>query len=887
MAIEAGRRFGTFEVVSRLGVGGMGEVYRARDSRLGREVAIKVLPEALSRDAERLARFDREARALASLSHPNVGAIHGAEEADGVRFLVLELIPGDTLADLIDRGAMKVEEALRLACQIAGALEAAHERGIVHRDLKPANVKVTPEGRVKVLDFGLARMLAPTGESGEVARTMDGDHQTTQHGVLLGTPTYMSPEQARGQSVDRRSDVWAFGCLLYEMLTARKAFAGETITDVLAGILVREPDWHALPPDTPRALRRLLGRCLQRDRDRRLHDIADARIEMEEMLAGIAAGTVDTEPAAPLTRRRALALVSGGVALGALGAGGALTFLRGRSSSAGGGLRFNVAIPPQAPLQDVFEAYSVMGLSPDGRTLAFVGNPGRSSLWVRSLETTQSRLLPGTTNGLSPFFSPDGKWIGFFSNGMLRKTHVDTGEPQGICPAGRLRGASWGTDGRIVFAVFSGGLMAVDAVAGAPQALTTVDASRQEAHRWPDVLPDGQGVVFCAMTGNERNVAAVPAAGGEARILVQGGNCPLYVRGGFLMFARTGTLMAAPFDARSLRVTGTPVPVVEDVRMVLKGSGGAHYAVSASGALAYVPGYPRPPERTLMWVDRAGEATPVGGAERKPYLAPRLSPDGTRVAVVIEAETSDLWTYELERSTWTRLTFEGDNTQPIWSPDGRRLAFASNRDGAYQLYVVSAEGGAARQVTSGREWRFPSSFSPDGRHVACNQNSDQRAEVAVVDVDSTSPPVPLGTKARYEGNAVFSPDGAWIAYQADEGSGNQIMVTEARGGGRRWPVSGMAGSEPMWSRDGRELFFRSGTAFHAVDVQLRPEFRAGRPRRLFELTLEEGDSGLPNFDVSPDGKRFLGIQGPKTVPAPLEVVYVPDWAEELRRKLKG
>jgi serine/threonine-protein kinase len=886
MAIEAGRRFGTFEVVDRLGVGGMGEVYRARDARLGREVAIKVLPEALARDAERLARFDREARALASLSHPNVGAIHGAEEADGIRFLVLELIPGDTLGDRIDRGAMKVEEALRLACQIAGALEAAHERGIVHRDLKPANVKVTPEGRVKVLDFGLARMLAPTGDSGEVARTMDGDHQTTKHGVLLGTPTYMSPEQARGQSVDKRSDVWAFGCLLYEMLTARKAFEGETITDVLAGILVREPDWSALPADTPRGLRRLLGRCLQRDREKRLHDIADARIEMEEMLAGIAAGTVEAEPPAPLTRRRALALVGGGAAIGALGGAGAFTFLRGRSPAMGG-LRFNVAIPPQAPLQDVFEAYSVMALSPDGRTMAFVGNPGTSSLWVRSLETTQSRLLPGTTNGLSPFFSPDGEWVGFFANGMLRRTHVDKGEPQGICSAGRLRGASWGTDGRIVFAVFSGGLITVDAAAGTPQPLTTVDASRQEAHRWPDVLPGGRGVVFCAMTGNERNVAAVPAAGGDVRILVQGGNCPQYVRGGFLMFARSGTLMAVPFDTGSLRVKGTPVPVVEDVRMVVKGSGGAHYAVSASGALAYVPGYPRPPERTLMWVDRAGQAAPVAGAERKPYLAPRLSPDGTRVAVVVEAETSDLWTYELERGTWARLTFEGDNTQPIWSPDGRRLAFASNRDGAYQLYVVSAEGGASRQVTSGREWRFPSSFSPDGRHVAFNQNSDQRAEVALVDVDSSSAPVPLGTKARYEGNAVFSPDGAWLAYQADEGSGLQIMVTEARGGGRRWPVSGMAGSEPMWSRDGRELFFRGGRVFYAVDVQLRPEFRAGRPRRLFELPLEEGDSGLQNFDVSADGRRLLAVQGPTAVQAPLEVVYIPDWASELKQKLRG
>jgi hypothetical protein len=466
---------------------------------------------------------------------------------------------------------------------------------------------------------------------------------------------------------------------------------------------------------------------------------------------------------------------------------------------------------------------------------------------------------------------------------MLRKTHVETGEPQAICPAGRLRGACWGGDGRIVFAVFSGGLMAVDAMAGAPKALTTVDTARQEAHRWPDLLPDSRGVLFASVVGNDRNVVAVPAAGGDVRPLVQGGNCPKYLKGGYLLFARSGTLMAAPFDARALKLKGTPVPVVEDVRMVTKGSGGAHYAVSASGALAYVPGYPRPPERTLLWVDASGKAQPVG-AERKPYLAPRLSPDGTRLAVVIEAESSDIWTYELERGTWTRLTFEGDNTQPIWSPDGRRLAFASNRDGAYQLYVVSAEGGAARQVTSGREWRFPSSFSPDGRHVACNSNSDQKADVAIVDVD-TGALSPLGTKARYEGNAVFSPDGAWIAYQADEGSGYQILVTEAKGGGRRWPVSGAQASEPMWSPDGRQLFFRSGSAFYAADVQTRPEFRAGKPRRLFELGLEAGDSGLQNYDVSRDGSRLLAVQGPTTVQAPLEVVYVPDFAQEVAAKL--
>ncbi len=884
MAIEPGHRFGTFEVVSRLGVGGMGEVYLARDSRLGREVAIKVLPQAVARDSERLARFDREARALAALSHPNVGAIHGAEEADGIRFLVLELIPGDTLGQLIDRGALKLEEALRLACQVALAVEAAHERGIVHRDLKPANVKVTPEGRVKVLDFGLARILAPSADSGPVVATL-ADHET-QQGVLLGTPTYMSPEQARGQVVDKRSDVWAFGCLLYEMLTARKAFVGETITDVLAAILSRDPDWQALPGHTPRAVRALLARCLQRDRERRLHDIADARIEMEDVLAAIAAGPLEPDGGAPMSRRRVLVLAGGGMAAGALMGAGAFWATRPRGP-AGPRPRFNIAIPPEAPLMDVSTGASALALSPDGRTLAFISDVyGSTSLWVRSLDTTRARALPGAGDATTPFFSPDGKWVGFFANGMLRKTHVDTGEPQAIAPAGRMRGASWGADGQVVFAGFSGGLMIVDTLAGRPRPLTTVNAGSQDAHRWPDVLPGGQGVLFTVMNASEaRAVAAVPMSGGAPRVLVQDGVCPRYVRGGYIVFARKGTLMAAPFDARTLRLAGTPVPVLEDVRMVNKGSGGAHYAVSATGSLAYVPGYPRPPARTLVWIDRKGNVQPLT-QDRKAYSLPRVSPDGRRLAVEIEgAETDDLWTYDLVRGTWTRLTFEGDTVGGVWSPDGQQLAFGSNRNGVFQVFVMSADGGAARQITTGPEWRYPTGFSPDGRLVACVQQSDQKIEGVIATTDGSRPPVPLGTGARNEASPVFSPDGAWIAHAADAGDGYRVFVTDARGGGKRWAVSVGEGGEPVWSRSGREIFYRKGTQFYVVEVQAGPQFRAGRPRLLFQVPFAEEATSVANYDVAPDGSRFIAVQGPQEKDPPQEVVYVPDWSSELREKL--
>jgi serine/threonine-protein kinase len=883
MAIEAGRRLGTFEVVSRLGVGGMGEVYLARDSRLGRDVAIKVLPEGVARDAERLARFDREARALAALSHPNVGAIHGAEEAEGIRFLVLELIPGDTLGDRIGRGALKLEEALGLACQVAAAMEAAHERGIVHRDLKPANVKVTPDGRVKVLDFGLARMLAPAGESGDAIATM-ADHET-QHGVLLGTPTYMSPEQARGQTADKRSDVWAFGCLLYEMLSGRKAFVGETVTDVLAAILHRDPDWEALPAATPDAVRRLLSRCLQRDRERRLHDVADARIEMEDVLAALQAGTLEPDGAAPISRRRMLLLAGGGVAAGALmGGAGAILALRPRAGS-GPGPRYNLAIPPEAPLIDVFSGSSSLALSPDGRTLAFVGDPAAQKLWVRSLDATRARLLPGTENATNPFFSPDGKWVGFYSSGLVRRVHLDRGEPQGIANTNRMRGASWGEDGRIVFAAFSGGLMIVDTLGTRPQPLTAVAAGSDDVHRWPDVLPGGQGVVFTVMTArDEWRIAAVPMSGGAPRVLAEDGGYPRYV-GGHLVFARAGTLMAAPFDARRLRLEATPVPVLEDLRMVTKGSGYAHYAVSATGSLVYVPGYPRPPARALVWVDRKGSLTPL--SDRKPYGSPRVSPDGRRILAVIEGERDDLWTYDVARDTWARLTFDGENTSGVWSPDGQQVAFASNRNGPWQVFVMSADGGAARQITTGAEWRYPNSFSPDGKRVACMQQSDDKVEVVITSVDGSAPLQRLGTAAHFEAAPVFSPDGRWIAHLADAGDGYRVFVADARGSGRRWAVSADEGSEPAWSRNGREIFYRKGNTFYAVAVQPGPEFRAGRPRLMFDAALDQGKASVPNWDAAPDGSRFVAVQGPKDELPPLEIVYVPDWVSELRQKLRG
>jgi roadblock/LC7 domain-containing protein len=427
--------------------------------------------------------------------------------------------------------------------------------------------------------------------------------------------------------------------------------------------------------------------------------------------------------------------------------------------------------------------------------------------------------------------------------------------------------------------------MIVDTLGSRPPPLTAVAAGSDDVHRWPDVLPGGQGVVFTVMTArDEWRIAAVPMSGGAPRVVAEDGGYPRYV-GGHLVFARAGTLMAAPFDTRRLRLEATPVPVLEDLRMVTKGSGYAHYAVSATGSLAYVPGYPRPPARALMWVDRKGNLKPV--SDPRPYGSPRVSPDGRRILAVIEGERDDLWTYDVARETWARLTFDGENTSGVWSPDGQQVAFSSNRNGAWQVFVMSADGGAARQITTGAEWRYPNSFSPDGKLVACMQQSDEKVEVVIASVDGTAPLQRLGTAARFEAAPVFSPDGRWIAHLADAGDGYRVFVADARGSGRRWAVSADEGSEPAWSRNGREIFYRKGNTFYAVDVQPGPEFHAGRPRLMFEAVLDQGKASVPNYDAAPDGSRFLAVQGPKDELPRLEIVYVPDWVAELKQKLRG
>ncbi|HVS03254.1 MAG TPA: protein kinase, partial [Thermoanaerobaculia bacterium] len=722
-----------YEVVDKLGEGGMGEVYRARDTRLGREVAIKVIPEAFLADPERLGRFEREARLLASLNHPHIAAIHGVEEVEGRRFLVLELVAGETLAERLGRGPIPVEEALELARQVAEGLEAAHGKGIVHRDLKPANVKVTPEGGVKVLDFGLAKALEPEpGAAPDLSRSPTLSYQATRVGVVLGTAAYMSPEQARGKPVDRRADIWAFGCLLYQMLTARSPFGGETVTDVFAAIVTREPDWEALPRHTPRAVRRLLRRCLEKDPARRLHDVADARLELEE--AQRAGPQPEGEEEAGLRRRlrvwRGVALASGAALLGV-----AAVILLGPQPWQPAGEVVRTIVPPPAGGAFHLDPASPgpVAVAPDGRQLAYSVQEadGTVRLWVRELGQLEARPLPGTEGAAYPFWAPDGRRLAYFAGGSLRRIDLAGGPPTTLCKAPLGKGGTWSHEGVLAFAPGARtGLFLVPESGGEPTPLTELDRERGDtSHRHPRFLPDGRRFLFVArqedtlggvLSGDEHLLLVGSRDGGKPRELMKVDSNAEYAAG-HLLFARGTTLMAVPVDGRELTPSGEPFPLAEGL-VAAPGAALAVFSASDGGVLAYQTGVGGHEASILEWRDRQGNvAGTVGGAE--PYTEARLSPDGTMAAVGIAGAAHpppEIWLWDFAREVKTRFTFDpGDKCCVAWSPQGDRLAWASaGAGGRLDLYA----GSALRAEAPVLLWqdalrKFPSSWAPDGRQL--------------------------------------------------------------------------------------------------------------------------------------------------------------------------
>jgi serine/threonine-protein kinase len=905
--LAPGTRLGGYTVSSLLGVGAMGEVYRAHDPTLGRDVALKLLPESLAADPARAARFDREARLLASLSHPNIAAIYGVIHDGHTRALVLELVDGTPLDTLLAGGPLALNRALDIASQIADGLDAAHERGVIHRDLKPGNVRLTMAGLVKLLDFGIAKSVGDTEQ--QVRSTLN----LTTEGAVMGTARYMSPEQARGEIVDKRTDIWAFGCVLYEMLTAQPAFSGGSPAAVIAAILEREPRWELLPAETPSGVGRLLRRCLLKDPRRRLRDIADARTEIEDLR------NVSREalPPAPATnRRRQWAAYATWTVGGALVASIATwTLTRDTPQVRRLPSRFEIVQPPTQSLalvgSEVRDAAldRDIAISPDGRYIAY--RAGGGQLVVRALDSLDARVMAGITNVRGPFFSPDSRWIGFFDGRRLKKISIAGGPAATICPIqGDPRGASWGDDDAIVFATqdTSTGLLRVSAGGGEPTVLTMPDAAKGErAHYRPSVLPGGRGILFTIFSPQpEMNqVAVLDLETRERKIVVRGAIQPEYVDG-HLLYANERTIFAIPFDIARLAVLGVPVPVIDDLSPV-NVSAAANYAISRSGTLVYVAaaaGVPTP--RSLVWVDRKGHETVVAGAPQRLYTGLRLSPDGMRIAVSIDDQEKDIWIWDFGRGTFTRLIFDGEDRDPVWTSDNQYIVFSSRAKdtGALNLFRRLADGrGAAERLTVG-----------DNNHIAAFVDrtgilgtviSPKFAgdvvwfpleKTATADTSSgtgSSLYKPLVQTEGIDHNPALSPDGRFLAYQSNQSGPNQINVRpfpQVNTG--VWQVSTSGGTRPVWARNGRELFFLdSATTLTAVPVETSAAtFNHGNPAKVLEATYF-APSPLDNrsYDISPDGQRFLMIKEDardRSVRAVKLVVFL-DWTEELKTRMAG
>ena len=902
MALAPGSRIGSYEIAALIGAGGMGEVYRATDASLHRQVAIKVLPEALATDTERLARFDREARTLAALNHPHIAALYGLERSEGANALVMELVEGPTLADRVREGPVPMDETLRIARQIAEALEAAHERGIVHRDLKPANVKVRPDGVVKVLDFGLARVLdaAPAGDASE-SPTLTA--MASRAGVLIGTAAYMSPEQARGKPVDRRADIWAFGCVLYEMLAGRRAFEAREVSDTLAKIIEREPDYERLPATTPDSVRTLLRRCLAKDSRHRLADIADARLEIDEALASPA-----SPPVALASEPRWPAVIpwAGGIIVGGLVAL-LVTWLL-WAPRVVPVRRLSIPVPPEAS----YVAAAGLAVSPDGTQVVYVASAGGArQLYLRPLGRRDPRPVPGTEGALHPFFSPDGAWVAFFTDGpegSLKKVSLDDGELITLCLVAVPGGGTYLSDDTIVFAsavadsVTAWGLYRVPASGGQPQSLTTPDAEANEPrdlrHGWPAALPDGQGVLFSVSADpfgdadfSEAHIALWTPETGTYRTVIDDGFNARYVPSGHIVYVRDGTLMAVSFDVRRLDTTGDPFPLPEAIQTRIS-NGAASVAVSSNGTLAYVSGRDvgALPHARVVWVDRDGREEPVidEPVEAPRYL--RLSPDETKLALGIGPDNaSEIWIYDLRDRRPVQMTRGGHSVDPAWSPDSQRIAFASNRDGVFILFTMRADDSTREpEVLSGSSGgQSVGDWLPDGQTLLYWASSGTGSGIHAVSIDDGESRVLLDTPFS-ETAPRLSPDGSWLAYRSNASGRQDIWA-------RPFPdldgpvlISSSGGTQPMWARDGTFLYYLSfGGSGRLMGVPVNdrdPARPFGEPRVVLDVPVDGYPTGQGFYDVGSDG-RFLVLRlvAESQPAATSHIELVESWFEELER----
>jgi Tol biopolymer transport system component len=916
VSLQPGTRLGPYEVTGPLGAGGMGEVYRATDTRLKRQVAIKILPIALAADPDRLARFQREAEVLASLNHPQIAAIYGLEDAGGMKALVMELVEGPTLADRITQGPIPFHEALPIARQIAAALEAAHERGIVHRDLKPANIKVRDDGAVKVLDFGLAKLSDSSANSGlgtgrddpsqsptlvspvalSHSPTLQSPANVTSAGIILGTAAYMSPEQARGKNVDKRTDVWAFGAVLYEMLTGRRAFAGDDVTDVIAEVVKSTPAWDALPADVPSSVVALIQRCLEKDRNARAGDIAVARFLLAE--DGPAQTGRHISPAAGGRFVRTLPWIAAAL----LGGAGIGWLLPRNTATPQPVTHLRLDVAPAAQLVPSIArdrpSRTAVALSPDGRLVVFAGltSSGTTMLYARPLDRPEGTALSGTDGADAPFLSPDGAWIGFWSGNQLRKVAATGGPAAAICdvPGNRVWGASWSQDGTIFFSNGSN-IFRVSSGGGAPEAVTKADPARGERHLLPQTLPGDRAILYTAVAQTDWDTADVmvqPLDGGAPAVVIDGGADARYVDTGHLVYMKSGTLMAVPFDARSRQTTGTPRALIEGVMQGINApngfdeTGAGQFAVSQSGTLLYATGGINPVvQRRLVWLDRKGVEHPTM-VPAGPLLSPRLSPDNQKIVALQRrgaTRASDIWVYDVARGAATRLTFEGDQGAPVWSADGQRIIFNAAR-----LHAIAADGsGKPEQIADGAALQTPSSAGANG--IAFLQRpTPETFGIWVL------PPGGRTARLVHESRYVlrypeFSPDGNWIAYVSTESGSAEIYVQRYGGGGEKVRISTNGGAEPIWTRDGREILYRTvvdaKAQFMSVAIRFGPPFAADPPRLLLETDdLYDGTTPVRGWDVSADGQRFLMVKAlPGADQAVKSMNVVLNWTGELTR----
>lgn len=875
-----GREIGNYQFVSLLGTGGMGEVYRARDSNLKRDVAIKVLPDAFSRDAERVARFQREAHVLASLNHPHIGAIYDLKKFEDSQFLVLELVDGETLAERIARRPIPVHDALPIAKQIAEALEGAHAKAIIHRDLKPANIKVTPDGTIKVLDFGLA-------EVWETETTTPGVSDVSMMlpaslpGTIVGTAAYICPERAHGKPVDKRTDLWAFGCVLYEMLTGRPAFPGDTVSGTVAGILERDPDWRALPAATPSNVVRLLRRCLDKDPKRRLHDIADARIEIEDAISGDSLTPAETA----VVDRRPVRLLWPIVAVFSVMALIALSMLTWYMRTPPRTSRLTLATSGAAAIA-ITNGRS-LAITPDGKRVIYVGSSNQ--LFVRPLDQYDATpIFTGAAPLTWTFVSPDGQLVGFAEGNTIKKVPLSGGLAVTIAQASHTAvGATFAPEDTIIFATSdpSTGLQRMSAVGGAVATVLTrpVQAQDELDHLWPEMLPGGRAVLFTITSTRglgAARVAVLDLATRKYKVLGVGSHAH-YVPSGHLVYAAEGTLRAVPFDLNLLETRGTPAVVLP--RLVTSSQGAGSFAVAADGTLAYIdaPGA-EAAASTLTWVDREGREEALGTPPR-PYLHPRLSPDGKQVAVFIDDQGHDIWVWDVAGHTLSQRTFDpaGDQS-PVWTTDGKHLIFFSQRDGAEGLFEQSANGsGLAERLGAG----IPSSVTPDGKYVILYRSAK---DIVMMALDGTRPVEPLVNTSSIERNGVVSRNGHWLAYESDSSGQFEIYVRpfpNVEAGLSR--ISAAGGTRPLWSRNGQELFY---VAPDGSLMAARVEPRGGAwssesPVKVLEARYATtGVRPGRTYDVSLDGQRFLVIKPPAASQAGApQISIVQGWFEELKR----